>query len=251
MIAGIEFFTGVHHPHNADKVDAAFISYHALKRRRSGFPVKKWILDSGSFTTIEKHGGYPDGPEVYAEAIKRWSTNGQLLAAVTQDYMCEPHMLAKTGLSVDQHQKMTVERYDQLLACDLGGVYLMPVLQGYTPAEYCDCVRLYGDRLKSGAWVGVGSVCKRNADPDAIVAVLLAIKRLRPDLRLHGFGVKKTALAVGLIQRLLSTADSMAWSYAARREGRDGNDIREAQAYAAAIAALPVQGDFTPEMECR
>jgi hypothetical protein len=194
-------------------------------------------MDSGAFRTLELHGGYPDPPEVYAAQIKRWSTNGNLLAAVTQDYMCEGFMLAITGKTIEEHQRLTVERYDALMACDLGGVYLMPVLQGYAPADYVRHLEMYGDRLAPGAWVGVGSVCKRNGDPAAIEAVLLAIKRVRPDLRLHGFGVKTTALRSSLIRALLWTADSMAWSYAARREGRDGNNIREAIAFATRIQA--------------
>lgn len=247
---GLEhFFVGVHHPHNAGKVERAFISYHALKRRRSGFPVQGWIMDSGSFTTILKFGGYPEEPEIYGAAIRHWSTNGNLLAAVTQDYMCEPHMLAITGMNVADHQFLTIARYDRLVACDLGGTYLMPVLQGYAPAEYIEHLEQHGERLALGAWVGVGSVCKRNGDPAAIENILLTIKRVRPDLRLHGFGLKKTALGSGLVRSLLFSADSMAWSYAARREGRDANDINEAIAYQHAIARMPVQGDFTAAME--
>jgi hypothetical protein len=33
----------------------------------------------------------------------------------------------------------------------------------------------------------------------------------------------------------------MAWSYAARREGRNGNDWREAKAYTASVESAPVQ----------
>src|SRR5690606_34495854 len=47
------------------------------------------------------------------------------------------------------------------------------------------------------------------------------------------FGVKLTALQSPLVRRLLYSADSMAWSYAARREGRNGNDWREAVVFAA------------------
>lgn len=246
----VEFWTGVHHPHNAGKVERAFISINALRRRRGAFPVDRWILDCAGFKTIELHGGYPEAAELYAEQIKRWSTNGRLIAAVSQDYMCEPFMLAITGLSVADHQRLTIERYDALLRCDRGGTYLMPVLQGYQPNEYAEHLQMYGARLGPGAWVGVGSVCKRNGDPARIAEVLLTIKKQRPDLRLHGFGIKKTALESGLVQSLLRTADSMAWSYAARREGRDANDIGEAIAYARAIDTLPVQGDFSAMMEC-
>ncbi len=158
-------------------------------------------------------------------------------------------MLAKTGLTIADHQRLTIERYDALKACDLGGTYLMPVLQGYAPQDYVDHLRQYGDRIGHGAWVGVGSVCKRNGDPVAIWEVLSAIKRERPDLRLHGFGIKKTALET-MVRELLFSADSMAWSYAARREGRDANDIGEAINYLTAVGEIlnqqprPIQPDL-------
>lgn len=104
----------------------------------------------------------------------------------------------------------------------------MPVLQGYAPGDYVRHLEMYGSRLEMGAWVGVGSVCKRNAYPEQIVAVLSAIKRRRPDLRLHGFGLKITALTSSRVRALLHTSDSMAWSYHARMHGRGGNDWREA-----------------------
>ena len=234
------FFVGVHQPCDAHEVDAAFISIHRIAKRRSSFQVGDWIMDSGAFRTIEVHGGYPEPPEAYAAQIRRWARNGNLLAAVSQDYMCEPHMLAITGLTIADHQRLTIERYDALMACDLGGVYLMPVLQGYTPADYVRHLEMYGDRLAHGAWVGVGSVCKRNGDPAAIEEVLLAIKRRRPDLRLHGFGIKTTALRSPIVRALLWTADSMAWSFAARKQGRDGNSIQEAKMFADRINSMQV-----------
>jgi hypothetical protein len=238
------FFAGMHHPHNAAKVPAAFISAHALRRRRSGFPVRRWVLDSGAFRTIELHGGYPHPVEEYAALIRRYACNGRLLAAVGQDFMCEPFMLAKTGLSIADHQRLTVERYDELALCDTGGIRVMPVLQGYAPGDYVEHLRQYGARLARRAWVGVGSVCKRNANPASVEEVLLAIKRERPDLRLHGFGVKVTALGSQLVRDLLFSADSMAWSFAARYEGRDGNDPAEAVRYARRVSTMPVQRCF-------
>jgi hypothetical protein len=235
------FFIGMHHPHNAAKVPAAFISAHALCRRKGAFPARRWVLDSGAFRTIELHGGYPRPVEEYAELIRRYAGNGRLLAAVSQDYMCEPFMLARTGLTIADHQRLTIERYDALLGCDTGGTYIMPVLQGYAPQDYVEHIRQYGDRLKLRMWAGVGSVCKRNSNPAAIEAVLLAIYAERPDLRLHGFGIKLTALGSQLVRDLLFSADSMAWSFAARYEGRDGNDPSEAMRYGKRIATMPVQ----------
>jgi hypothetical protein len=150
--------------------------------------------------------------------------------------MCEPFILARTGLDVATHQRLTIERYDALRTLVGDAAYVLPVLQGFQPSEYVDHLRQYGERLRPGQWVGVGSVCKRNANPNAVAAVLLAIAGERPDLKLHGFGVKKTSLTSDLIRSLLHSADSLAWSYNARRNGRDANDWREAQAFADAIA---------------
>lgn len=240
----MKFYTGLHQPSDAKHFDAAFISVNRLRGqygRKSPFAVGgEWIMDSGAFTELSQHGHYRHSVDDYAGQIKRWRTNGHMVAAVAQDWMCEAFIIAKTGLTVAEHQRLTIERYDALLACDVG-VYVLPVLQGYAPEDYASHCAQYGSRLAPGAWVGVGSICKRNGDPNAIAAVLLAIHRVRPDLRLHGFGLKTTALASGLIQELLFSADSMAWSYAARIAGRKANDWREAKTWSARITDAPVQ----------
>lgn len=230
----MKFFVGLHQPSDAKHFDAAFISINRLRNRKGPFSVGDWIMDSGAFSTILAHGGYPDSPAVYGDQIKRWKNNGSLLAAVTQDYMCEPSMLKRTGLTVADHQRLTIERYDALLRCETG-CYIMPVLQGYAPEDYVTHIRQYAERLAQGAWVGVGSVCKRNSSPCLILDVLIAIKTERPDTRLHGFGLKTTALAHGTIRALLETSDSMAWSFAARKNGTGANDWRNAAAFKKAV----------------
>ena len=225
---------GLHQPSDAQHVSPAFVSVNRLRNRKSDFVVSDWILDSGAFSTILTHGGYPRPVEEYATQINRWQRCGRLLAAVSQDYMCEPSMLAITRLTVAEHQRLTIARYDDLLPL-VTSCYLMPVLQGYAPEEYVSHIRQYGNRLRTGAWVGVGSICKRNANPCVILDVLLAIKQERPDLRLHGFGLKATALGSAAIRAFLHTSDSMAWSYAARRGGRSANDWREARSFALRI----------------
>lgn len=157
-------------------------------------------------------------------------------------------MLAKTGLTIDDHQRLTIERYDALKA-ELDRLFdryhrffegeppfpIMPVLQGYAPEDYVRHIAMYGDRLKPGMWVGVGSVCKRNGDPARIVEVLTAIKAVRLDLRLHGFGIKLTSLGHPGVRELLFSADSMAWSDAARKQGRNANCWSEAARYRDAV----------------
>lgn len=237
----MRFFTGLHQPSDAMHFDSAFISVNRLRSRKGPFVVGDWIMDSGAFTEISTHGRYRYSVKNYAEQIKRWSNNGNLLASVAQDWMCEPWIIEKTGLNVDQHQKLTVQRYDELMACDTGGVYILPVLQGYAPEDYVRHIDMYGNRLAHGSWVGVGSICKRNGDPRQIAAVLMTIKNARPDLKLHGFGLKTTALASPFIRSMLETADSMAWSFHARMNGRNGNDWREAMRWSKNITNRPQQ----------
>jgi hypothetical protein len=206
------FFPGLHQPSDAKRFKRCFVSVNRLRGRKSDFPVEDWIMDSGAFSEISQHGRYRYEVAEYAAQIVRWSKCGNLLAAVTQDYMCEPFILDKTGLTIAEHQELTIARYDELLRCETG-VYIMPVLQGYEPQDYVSHLHQYGERLGRGAWVGVGSVCKRNASPQKILDVLMAIKLERPDLRLHGFGLKITALRNGLVRALLHSADSMAWCF--------------------------------------
>ena len=236
----MRFFVGLHQPSDAKHFDASFVSVNRIRSRKSDFQVGDWIMDSGAFTAISTHGEYRTSVAQYANEIARWKDCGNLLAAVSQDYMCEQFILDKTGMTVADHQRLTIERYDELLRCDTG-VYIMPVLQGYEPKDYVSHMRQYGSRLAHGAWVGVGSVCKRNGDIRAIEAVLLAIKHVRPDLKLHGFGLKTTALSSGLVNQLLETADSMAWSFNARINGRNGNDWREAKKWTDRIEMRPIQ----------
>lgn len=236
----IDFYVGLHQPSDAQHFDRAFISVNRIRNRKSAFQVRDWIMDSGAFTEISTHGHYRHDVKDYAMSIKRWHGNGNLIAAVAQDWMCEPFIIEKTGLSVERHQQLTIERYDALLD-ETPPVYVLPVLQGFAPDDYRRHLEMYGGRLDRGAYVGVGSVCKRNASPNSIVEVLRAIKRERPDLRLHGFGLKTTSLAyIGVCARLHS-ADSTAWSFAARMQGRNQNDWREAARFEERVGALLAQ----------
>lgn len=239
------FFLGLHQPSDARHFRFVCVSIHRLWKRRKPFRRKVLtLIDSGAFTILDKHGHYPESHSVkhYADQLHRLYTNGVLtiLAAVAQDYMCEDRIRDKTGLSIEEHQRLTVERYDalidELLVLFKGAIpfHIMPVLQGQSAEDYVRHIEMYGDRLKLGMWVGVGSVCKRQGDPRVVEGILRAIKAERPDLLLHGFGVKLTALRSLAVRMLLATADSLAWSFGARKrkragqQSRGGNDWREA-----------------------
>jgi hypothetical protein len=252
------FFVGLHQVHHAHHFDFSFISANRLRRRRGGkvcfrkkpFAVNRWIMDSGAFSELSREQDKDAAGDLlpndyrlsvfeHFSLIEQWASNGQFLAAVAQDYMCEKFILDKTGLTIEEHQRRTIVRYDTLMMFD-PSVYILPVLQGYDPADYVRHLRMYGKRLAFGTWVGVGSICKRNATPESVLAVLRAIKEERPDLRLHGFGLKITALADPRIRELLFSADSMAWSFQARKQGRDANSWQEAKAFVDRIESFRI-----------
>lgn len=189
------FYVGLHHPGDAIHFRHAFVSINALKNRRKPISHRRVPIDSGAFTLLNKHGHYPEPVEAYAQQLYDLWVNSvvRIDFAVAQDYMCEPFVLAKTGLTIPEHQRLTVERYDGLVAA-LKVLFegaipfpIMPVLQGFAVSDYLQHLAMYGERLTPGMRVGVGSVCKRQGKVAVIEELLTAIKEVRPDLRLHGF----------------------------------------------------------------
>jgi hypothetical protein len=216
-VNGAGFYLGTHQPGWLGRVEVRlFVSHRTLRGRRT-LPraAAPWALDSGGFTELALHGRWRTTPAQYADAVARYHAEvGRLAWAAPQDWMCEPAMLARTGLSVEAHQARTVDNYCTLrqLAPDLP---VIPVVQGWTLPDYLRCLERYqaaGVDLTRVPLVGLGSVCRRQATSQigAIVAELAA-----GGLRLHGFGVKLGGLAA--YADLLASADSLAWSYAARR----------------------------------
>lgn len=243
----MDFYVGLHQPSDAHHFRRVCIHVGRLMTRAKPLGCEELLMDSQAFRILETHGDHRLSVAEYAALAEQVATLCPRLTVVSQDYMCEQYIFDKrfehTGIrfSVADHQCLTIERYDELRGRLDRKIAIMPVLQGYQPHEYVGHLRQYGERLRHGAWVGVGSVCKRNSDPAAIRAVLLAIKQERPDLRLHGFGVKLTALANHSIRALLHSADSMAWSQNARKNGRNANDWRGAEIFANRIEPGPIE----------
>lgn len=135
-----------------------------------------------------------------------------------------------TGLSVEEHQRRTIENLKELRRIDAAyrkeqldrhGVVVQPirwapVLQGWRVADYwrhLDDYRAAGIELRGEPVVGVGSVCRRQntREAETIFRTLAA-----EGLRLHGFGVKLEGLA--RFADVLASSDSLAWSFAARND---------------------------------
>lgn len=202
-----------------------FVSVRVVGKRRTIPAQATWALDSGGFTELLRHDRWVTTETEYVEAVERLHSLSDRLAWVApQDWMCEPFMVAKTGLSVREHQERTVTSFISLR--QRLGPLVIPVLQGYGPREYDRCVELYRDAgvdLAAEPVVGLGSVCRRSGTLEAARLIRYVADH---GLRLHGFGIKGDTYRA--TRHLLASADSMAWSYAARREGRDGNSREEA-----------------------
>lgn len=185
---------------------------------KRGFPraICCWLLDSGGFSELLMYGEWRTTARAYVAAVVLYMEEiGGMEGAAILDWMCEPAMLKKTGLSVREHQRRTVESYLELKSM-APGVPFFPVLQGWTLDDYLRHVDGYTEAnvdLRELPRVGLGSVCRRQHS-DEIAEIVVTLQRL--GLNLHGFGVKLKGLEK--ISSYLVSADSMAWSFAARRE---------------------------------
>ncbi len=217
---GLTFYLGTHHP---GWLRATRIPLFISDRRLRGYKhlphaASPWALDSGGFTELSAYGAWDHGPtpRQYVSRIRRYRDEiGQLAWAAPQDWMCEPSITTRTGLSVAEHQRRTVTNLLALRDLD-PALPVIPVLQGWTITDYLRCADHYehaGINLAAEPLVGLGSVCRRQAT--TVVHTLITVLHERGITRLHGFGFK----IAGLTQsgHLLVSADSMAWSYAARR----------------------------------
>lgn len=222
----MQFYLGTHQPHWLALTDVPLFVSHRRLATRVALPKAKawWALDSGGFSELSMFGGWETTPAEYVAAVARYDQEiGQLEWAAPQDWMCEPVMLEKTGLAIVEHQQRTVANFVELLELwpqfsDHPEPPFMPVLQGWRVDDYLRCIELYaaaGVRLDELPVVGVGSVCRRQHTGE-IGDILRAIRETDPEMPIHGFGVKSRGLRQ--YGDLLASADSMAWSFQARKQ---------------------------------
>jgi hypothetical protein len=232
------FYLGTHHPRDLERTSLPlFVSLTRLLayRRAESMPTSRtrWALDSGAFSELARHGKWCTDPELFGSQVVRViGRAGRPPDFVApQDRMCEPWLIlgghhggqkfhgseyVRFGLrtAVRIHQDHTVENLT-FLRREFPMVPWLPVLQGWSLAEYLRCADQYaaaGVDLTREPLVGLGSVCRRQATAEVAD---IAAKLAATGIRLHGFGVKRDGLRRH--GRHLASADSMAWSVAARR----------------------------------
>jgi hypothetical protein len=220
--APCRFYLGTHRPDWLSKIGVPlFVSrrrlceYKRLPRARG-----TWALDSGGFTELNKYGTWTINAAEYVAEVRRFRAEmGGMEWAAIQDWMCEPFVLQKTGLSIEEHQRRTTANAVELLD-RAPEIPWAPVIQGWDVADYlrhADAYEAAGIDLRARPIVGVGSVCRRqhSAQAESIFRVLA-----ERGLALHGFGLKQRGLARSA--SYLSSADSLAWSFNARRNPDPG-----------------------------
>lgn len=212
----MDFWLGTHEVSWLKRLDVPlFVSRRRLDRQQA-LPraLAPWALDSGGFTELHLFGAWTVDVITYARSVARYAQEvGRLAWAAPQDWMCEPSVLATTGLDVAEHQRRTVRNLLDLRT--ISDQPFIPVLQGWTRDDYMRHVEQYqraGVDLVGETLVGVGSVCRRQ-DVASTAVIIEDLAGL--GLKLHGFGVKTKGLL--RYASSLTSADSLAWSYNARR----------------------------------
>lgn len=229
------FYLGTHRPNWLAQTSVPlFVSRRTMPSGPARWrALGQWALDSGGFTELNMHGRWVTSPETYVGEVRRWADEvGGLDWAAVQDWMCESVVLAKTGLTIEEHQRRSVESWRRLtdLAPDLPWA---PVLQGWTADDYLRCADAYqaaGLDWSRAPVVGVGTMCRRQATTAAVLILGRVVRDLadRGARGAHAFGFKAQGLrAAAALGIPLASADSLAWSYRARRseplEGCEGH----------------------------
>jgi hypothetical protein len=213
----MHFYLGTHEPSWLKRTSVPFFISRRRLARLLEWPeaVGSWALDSGGFSELSIYGEWRTTVRQYIWEVW-WAQQyvGGLEWAAQQDWMCEPFIVEKTGLSVLIHQQKTIDNYLELMET-APTLPWIPVLQGFILEEYLRHVDMYakaGVNLSKLALVGIGSICRRQHTEEA-AAIIRAIAGL--GIRLHGFGLKEQALK--RVAGVVHSADSMAWSFVARR----------------------------------
>jgi hypothetical protein len=193
-----------------------FISRRRLARqKRWPAAVTDWALDSGGFTELNKFGRWMTTAAQYVAEVRRAVAEiGRMAWAAVQDWMCEPFVLAKTGLNIREHQRRTLDSYGELRAL-APEIPWAPVLQGWQYGDYwqhADDYARAGYDLAGLPIVGLGSVCRRQ---DTGMAEDLIRDLAAAGMRVHGFGFKFRGVVRCAAN--LESADSLAWSFNARK----------------------------------
>lgn len=204
----VHFYIGIDRRWMFQIVSKPMVSFNAPAARTLPLHEKaSSFMDSGAFSVLKKHGRYPWSPDDFKRVIAK---SGPTFFT-QMDWPCEPSVRASTGLTVDDHIRLSVESAREVASWELEGSTFVPTVQGWRLQDYIRCAELLEAEGLWGDYIAVGSVCRRG-QVSSILAVARALKDFSPGLRLHGFGIKTNPEVLAEFY----SADSFAWCLRAR-----------------------------------
>ncbi len=198
---------------------------------------------------IARHGKWNITTEAYVDLCSRYYEEiGGLHWIAPLNWPCEPDARSASGLSVDEHQRLTL---DSLIEMRQRAPWLptVPILQGWRRQDYIRHLHMHeaaGIDLSREPLAGLGSVCSRQNT----ISIYLLVHELARDygLRLHAFGLSIRALLT--LARVLTSSDTHSWSVAARYEppvpGHTHDRCNSCPEFAASWAAELLSRRITP-----
>ncbi len=175
---------------------------------------KSWFMDSGAFSEININGHYTYSIDKYLKCVELHQPS----LFFNMDFMCEPFVIQKTNLSIAEHQVLStinqMKIMDSLKNYNIKGQFA-GVIQGWEIDDYLAHIDLLRSNNLILPYMGIGSICRRNAT-EQIIAIIEAVKKELPYTKLHGFGIKTEVLQDKRVHHWLHSGDSMAWSFAGR-----------------------------------
>ncbi len=180
-------------------------------------------LDSAGYVAAVRYGDYRWSVDDYLDLVgsHRWTWWAAM------DMCCEPQIAEDRPLRLLRMAATAALLWQCARGARERGLPApMPVIQGWTAAEYQQCA----DWLPLVEWpdlVGIGSMCRRAVNgSEGVLAILDAVDRvLPPHVKVHLFGVKSTALEQVVHHPRVASMDSMAWDVRARVARRTGRDM--------------------------
>jgi hypothetical protein len=106
------------------------VSHTRLRRIRhvENLPVAvaPWILDSGGYDVITRHGACPDSSETYVRAVRRYNSRiGKLSWASPRDFPCSLDLSTFLRAEADRTRRRHEQLFDREFAASLTARYLV------------------------------------------------------------------------------------------------------------------------------
>lgn len=228
-------------------------------------PHKRFFLDSGGFSFFIRKGDYPYTTEEYLKLIRYYKPT----YAAVMDYPCEPELpLGDVRSRIDRTIANTKELLSvcvvhptkkmnppSFFSCADHRTEIIPVIQGYDLEDYKYCI----DRMRTmdliRPYMAVGSMCRRVSIKELrtlVVAISDYVGAVNQNIKLHFFGLKKSALKDFAICERVYSCDSMAYKLnpTGKMYPPSSETYRLLKAYTESIYELKLRNERQKRLTC-